>query len=534
MWSKYYTDYDALHNLRYKMSNNKALAFLYIRFSTKKQEQGDSIRRQINAAEAWCKEKDIELSAQTFEDLGVSAFKEGGKRPALEDMLFAIEQGRIPRNSYLLLEDHDRLSRRGWLHTQTLVHKVVKLGVKIVMLRSRTVYDQSNINNISDNIMLMFSADRAFQESERKSQLIKASRNNARKNREVTGKLPAWIARNGDEFIFNDKLTTIQELIGCKLSGKSHQATAKHLNSLGMTTGSGSVWSASGVRAIIQNHALYGAKAYFDTGADGRMNAKPIEIVPDIFPQLISFQQYQSLNVKKASGRTSKRGAFTQLLKCGCCGSAMTTRSSNYKGQPRTYKMCVRATEGSCSQVERVREPERYLNDVLRKLTYQIIKGAYVSRTGEYEKQLETLNETKDKLISLGLTDALTDVYVDMNRVRELIEDSKIADQANIEPDVDFAYVCDIENIEERNTELRKLLSKIVFYCISKRGQTSQWKVVIHQVNGFTISFLLDQQYGFGNTNVKFVADKQQYIKDTQVDMYAWEDEYVDAILDNV
>ncbi len=512
------------------MNKNKQLAFLYIRFSTKKQEQGDSIRRQIEAAEEWCQQNNVELSAKTFEDLGVSAFKEGGKRPALEDMLFAIKQGQIPLNSYLLLEDHDRLSRRGWLHTQNLVHEVVKLGVKIVMLRSRTIYDLSNINNIGDNIMLMFSANRAFQESERKSQLIKASRNNARKNRQVTGKLPAWIKRVDDGFSFNDKLTTIQTLLDCKLSGKSNQATAKHLNALGMTTGSDSVWSASGIRSIVMNHALYGAKAYYETGADGRMNAKPLEIVPDIFPSLISYQQYQELNCKKEAGRTSKKGAFSQLLRCGHCGSAMTTRSSNYKGKARNYKKCIRATEGSCSQVQIVREPEVYLNAVLKKLTYQVRESSYVSRTAEYEKQLQTLHDTKDNLIAKGMTDLLTDIYVDINRVRELVDDSKIADQSNIEPTTDFKFVFSIDDIEERNAELRKLLSKIEFYCIEKTGQTSKWKVIIYQVNGFKITFLLDQQYGFGNTKVKFIADKHQYIKDTNAEMFEWEDAYAECV----
>lgn len=59
------------------MNNNKALAVLYVRFSTKKQEAGDSQRRQIESAEQWCERNNAELSAQTYEDLGVSAFKEG-------------------------------------------------------------------------------------------------------------------------------------------------------------------------------------------------------------------------------------------------------------------------------------------------------------------------------------------------------------------------------------------------------------------------------------------------------------------------
>jgi len=498
------------------MKDNKGLAYLYIRFSTKKQEQGDSLRRQIEVAEKWCSENNIELSAQTYEDLGVSAFKEGGKRPALEDLIAAIRMGKIVRGSYLLIEDHDRLSRRGWRHTQELVHQLVLSGVRLVMLKDGKVYDSSNIDNIFDNIMLMLSAERAQEESERKSRLIKASREKARRDKKVTGKLPAWISRDGDGFTFNDKKATIQELINCKLAGKSHQSTAKHLNSLKMTTGNDSAWSASGVRAIIQNHALYGAKAYFDTGKDGRMNKEPIEIVSDIFPALITHEQYQVLNTRQQAGRTSKRGAYSRLLKCGACGGAMTTRTSNYKGKPRAYKMCVRATEGSCNQIERIREPEVYLNQALHFLRYESSSTLYVSRTSEYQQRLETLNATVDLLTKNGNVDALARVYTDIKDVSDLIEESKAQDQNNVDVKVDFSLISNIENVEQRNIELRKVLCEIRFYCIEKVGQTSKWKVVIEQINGIKKYLVLDQQYGFGNTVVDYASLLTQGTEDNR------------------
>ncbi|ENF8748114.1 recombinase family protein [Vibrio fluvialis] len=498
------------------MNNNKALAVLYVRFSTKKQEAGDSQRRQIESAEQWCERNNAELSAQTYEDLGVSAFKEGGKRPALEDLINAIRMGKIPRDSYLLIEDHDRLSRRGWRYTQDLVYQLVQLGVRLVMLKTGVVYDANNINNIADNIVLMISAERAHQESERKSHLIKASREKARRDKKVTGKLPAWVSRDGDGFTFNDKRATIQELINCKLSGKSHQSTAKHLNSLKMTTGNDSAWSASGVRAIVQNHALYGAKAYFDTGKDGRMNKEPIEIVSDIFPALITYEQYQILNKRQQAGRTSKRGAYSRLLKCGACGGAMTTRTSNYKGKPRAYKMCVKATEGSCNQVERIREPEVYLNEALHYLKYESSSTLYVSRTSEYQQRLETLNATVDLLTKNGNIEALARVYTDIKEVSDLIEESKVLDQNNVDVKVDFSLISSIEDVEQRNIELRKVLREIRFYCIEKVGQTSKWKVVIEQINGIKKYLVLDQKYGFGNTVVDYASLLTQGTEDNR------------------
>lgn len=71
-----------------------AIAYLYARFSTAKQEHGDSLERQTQIAKEWCHQHHVELSDKTFEDLGVSAFKEVTK-PALSDFIIAVKSNRI-------------------------------------------------------------------------------------------------------------------------------------------------------------------------------------------------------------------------------------------------------------------------------------------------------------------------------------------------------------------------------------------------------------------------------------------------------
>ncbi|ENY2727111.1 recombinase family protein [Salmonella enterica] len=52
-------------------------AYSYIRFSSKKREQGDSIKRQTELAEQYAHANNLILSDKSFQDLGISAFKEG-------------------------------------------------------------------------------------------------------------------------------------------------------------------------------------------------------------------------------------------------------------------------------------------------------------------------------------------------------------------------------------------------------------------------------------------------------------------------
>ncbi|WP_241172167.1 recombinase family protein [Serratia marcescens] len=77
---------------------NNGIAYSYVRFSSKRQELGDSLRRQTEMAEEYAIKNGLKLSSKNFQDLGISAFREG-KRASLVDMLAAIEEGQITAGS---------------------------------------------------------------------------------------------------------------------------------------------------------------------------------------------------------------------------------------------------------------------------------------------------------------------------------------------------------------------------------------------------------------------------------------------------
>src|SRR5262245_61955697 len=92
------------------------LAYSYIRFSSHEQAKGDSLRRQPDAAAAWCERHGMRLDeTTTLRDLGKSAFtgkhRQNPDRHALAAFLKLVEAGKIPKGSYLIIENLDRLSR---------------------------------------------------------------------------------------------------------------------------------------------------------------------------------------------------------------------------------------------------------------------------------------------------------------------------------------------------------------------------------------------------------------------------------------
>ncbi|MGP9418856.1 recombinase family protein [Ewingella sp. AOP9-I1-14] len=90
---------------------NNGIAYSYVRFSSKRQEQGNRLRRQSQMAEEYASKNSLNLSSKNFHDLGISTFREG-THPSLADMLTAIDEGYITSGSTIIIEAIDRLSRR--------------------------------------------------------------------------------------------------------------------------------------------------------------------------------------------------------------------------------------------------------------------------------------------------------------------------------------------------------------------------------------------------------------------------------------
>src|SRR5262249_45991356 len=117
-----------------------AVAYSYIRFSSPGQAEGDSLRRQTAAARAWCDLNGIYLDeATTLHDLGKSAFtgshRSNPDRNALAAFLRLVEQGKVPRGSFLVIENLDRLSREHIQPALLLALNLLQAGVRLVQLK---------------------------------------------------------------------------------------------------------------------------------------------------------------------------------------------------------------------------------------------------------------------------------------------------------------------------------------------------------------------------------------------------------------
>src|ERR1035437_474114 len=90
------------------------LAISYVRYSSVGQSAGDSVRRQLEATESYCRKHDLKLTDKyRLQDSGKSAFHGVDRRDtsALGQVEKQVAAGEIPNGTVLIVENLDRLSR---------------------------------------------------------------------------------------------------------------------------------------------------------------------------------------------------------------------------------------------------------------------------------------------------------------------------------------------------------------------------------------------------------------------------------------
>lgn len=218
------------------------LAFSYLRFSSKKQEKGDSLRRQTKLFEEkgteFCKRRGWTLSQKNYKDLGVSAFR--GKNALignLGEFLKVVEAGTVPQGSALIVESIDRISRQGIDEGYDLVKKILKAGIILVTLSPEREFDVSATKSLSKGALeIQLILERAAEESEMKSKRVGAGwegrRKKAREGKEVlvAGVLPAWIERTGNKMhLIPERAEVVRKIIHLAAEGYGRSKIVQYL-----------------------------------------------------------------------------------------------------------------------------------------------------------------------------------------------------------------------------------------------------------------------------------------------------------------
>ncbi|WP_429049205.1 recombinase family protein [Aeromonas hydrophila] len=455
-------------------------AILYSRFSSAQQADGDSLRRQTELAERFCMTHGLELSSMTFEDLGVSGWKEV-QRDGLKSLLRAVERGVVPNDSFILVEAADRLSRKGWEDVTKIVSELVSRGCSLVTIENGQIYNSTNFKTLAGVLPLMISADLAKQESDRKSQRIRSVKTSKRTNRVIQGNQPFWIDIIDGVPVLNNKASLARRIVDLSLSGKRPLAIVREFNTERLESPNGGIWQVAVIRSILRNTILYGAKTYFES-RDGEYKA--VETVAGLYPKICTKQEFDIIKTGSGVKGRKAKGPFSTLLRCSC-GRPLVIKGR--RGND-TYRVCSGSIDGVCDLKGYYKNIDEILLGLVSYIEVPNDKPAPINnddRISELEQRLIDLDTMRKE--NKGKTRILQMVFEEIEEVENELEELNKEEVIDIDG-VGLKNISDIEDSDNQNAILKRIIKKIE--C-KKDGYQTHVHIVFK--TRFQRKFIIDQ-----------------------------------------
>lgn len=323
-----------------------ARLYSYIRFSTPEQAQGSSSARQSEYAERYAAENGLQLDTSlSMRDEGLSAYHQAHiKKGALGVFLQAVEAGKVPPGSTLIIEALDRLSRAEPIEAQAILYQIINAGIAVVTASDGKRYDREGLKaNPMDLVYSVLVMIRAHEESETKSSRVNAAIRIAcedwvsgkKRSHIRNGKPPGWVRETGSDVpplfeLIPERAEALRLAVSMYLAGDGGSTIAKRLNADGLKISDGPV-SGQNLYRIFRSPMLVGAKTLTVGGVGYELS--------DYYPAVISDVDFARL---QAAGRSRPRapgagipGIFTGIGICACgyCGASM--QGVNYANRAR-------------------------------------------------------------------------------------------------------------------------------------------------------------------------------------------------------
>jgi DNA invertase Pin-like site-specific DNA recombinase len=409
-------------------------AYSYRRFSTPEQAKGDSLRRQTVAAQTWADRRGVTLDTElNLTDPGVSAYT-GANRDvgALGAFLEAVANGIVPKGSWLLVENLDRISREPAIDASFTMQGIVRAGVTVVDL-SDNAREYSLETRRSDNgmslMMMVMMFSRANNESAMKGTRVAAAFANKRErfassdtlSKPYTRRLPAWLSWNEDAKAYElieDRAALLRWMFERADDGLGVHSIAAHLNETKEDTWGAGKWKAaywhrSYVRKLLTNKATIGIFVpHRVQKVEGKRTKEriPQEAIAHRFPVAVDRELFERVNARLSTtgtrGRNTKvpvRSIFAGVMKCQHCEGTVTRVN---KGD-HVYLVCsaAHARSGTCRY-----ESVPYLQAVdafMRNLRDTLDSAPRGNDTAQMDRQIEQLQ---------------IEVGVGETRIRELLD----------------------------------------------------------------------------------------------------------------
>jgi len=513
------------NNAHWFMPSDKKKCYSYIRWSSDKQSGGSTLARQVKTAQEIADDNRLELVEMI--DSGISAFK--GKNASdgeLGRFIDAVENNLIPANSWLVVENLDRLSREAILSAQRLFMKLLELGITVVTGMDKKIYSGKSVTeNPMDLMYSIMLFARAHEESKTKSKRtygnalsiiakyndgVRADNGYAIAIKSVGTNM--WWSDCSDGSVKPHPIyfPIAQEIISLAIDKGmgSHSITAclnKHYANILPKTKSNEEgsWSLNRVSQFLQKRAMIGEKTITIDGTEYVLaNYYPSLCDEDTFYKMRSLRQGR--NVKPE--HTDKVYLFLgrDIIFCGHCGAKMTSHTTNEnkeKGKYDKFRYKCASGQNATGKCRAWTFNAIWLDDVVVRLAANhIFRPLHKSQDLDLalkglEESLADKKQQIDNLLKVIMSGVTTtaipkqiaELEVQVEQLTSAIETGKLNRAAELTQTVEWGEV-DERVLDYHQHELRqKLKDKI---------RLSVKQVICQQVKAklvkFTVTFIND------------------------------------------
>jgi DNA invertase Pin-like site-specific DNA recombinase len=396
-------------------------AYSYIRFSSLQQLGGDSLRRQTEASRQYAADNNLNLDETlNVRDLGVSAYQgKNFEEGALGKFLAAVDEGKVSRDSYLLVESLDRLSRLPVMDALKNFNAIISKGITIVTLMDKAVYSKESLNsNWTGLIVALATMARANDESAAKSTRANASWQNkkaaARDEKTPIGNnAPLWLDYTQPEekdsfgsYTENkERADIVRKVFQWAIDGYGRTVIAKMLNADGTASFKCKTWGNSSIQKILTNKAVLGI--YQPHTGRGSQREPQGEAIPGFYPQVIEESTFyqaqeamQSRRISKATNPGKRFNVWQGVALCAHCRASMHIINKGKQPKGGTYIRCSNAKKGLCTAKNiRLDQSELVFREILAKVgNLSLVQDSAASLANQLREVNGRLTEQQDKM----------------------------------------------------------------------------------------------------------------------------------------
>lgn len=465
--------------------------FSYIRFSSKKQADGDSLNRQETLAPIYAEKHGYTLVDAHYRDLGISGWS-NVERGGLDNMLKAIDNGSIPSGSHIVIEAVDRLSRKEFDETYQLIMSIINRNVCLYVANEQLLITKENKNDLDNIIRLALLIDIANKESTQKSERVsaskKAKRDKARQGETTKHVCPFWLEWDEKNkcYRFSKRRYIADKIIELRMQGLGENAIGSWLQSNNYPVIRRGIWSSRTVARVYKDPAIYGSwqtkKKVEENGKYKWVNG---EVFHDYYPALITRQQFEELNPPKPQRHSTASkhfNPFAHILKCGKCGASVITKRTHghiYHYCSTAYRKLGCDNKGVKGLVERL-----FL--MCRKLKHTVSKVD----NSDALKQIDTIENQLARRVKSQSNPNISDSrYNQLEQEILALERDLQSLQELLKPKLeeDFEKLLSYKNNPQKFNQLaRAYIDKVSFVSTGTRSEKTV-KIEIHQKNGHVI-----------------------------------------------